>query len=369
MLLVKLQGGITVTKRTSTAKWSESKSCWRIDIQKDGIRKSFYSSKAGRAGQREANAKADAWLESNVETTAIRANQALDEFLELKVQSVSRSQYLKLESISRLYVRPVIGKKKMDRVTFDDLQTIIDIAISKKLSAKTVSNIRSVISQFMRFCRRKKYTILTTDDLDVTAAGRKQTKRILQPESIVKLFGSNLVRLRGKWVYDTYVNTFRFLVVTGLRPGELIGLKWEDIGHNVIRLQRAVNIHGEITRGKNENAVRSVPLTKIANKILSDQYNQTGMRNGFVFGVSSESTLRHRWKSYCTSNEIPYCSLYELRHTFVSLVSSIPEGQLKQIVGHSKNMDTFGVYGHAVDGQLENTSIQIDQIFSGILNK
>lgn len=45
-------------RRTNTATWNGKR--WRIDVQKDGARKSFYSSKPGRTGQREANAKADA---------------------------------------------------------------------------------------------------------------------------------------------------------------------------------------------------------------------------------------------------------------------------------------------------------------------
>ena len=51
--------------------------------------------------------------------------------------------------------------------------------------------------------------------------------------------------------------------------------------------------------------------------------------------------------------------LYSLRHTYVSIVSAqsmISEGNLKQILGHSKSMDTFGVYGHRVDNELENTA-------------
>ena len=51
-------------KRTNTAKWNGTR--WRIDVQKDGIRKSFYSSKKGRNGQREANKKADEWLEEDL---------------------------------------------------------------------------------------------------------------------------------------------------------------------------------------------------------------------------------------------------------------------------------------------------------------
>ena len=40
-------------RRTNTAAWNGKR--WRIDVQKDGTRKSFYSSKPGRTGQREAN--------------------------------------------------------------------------------------------------------------------------------------------------------------------------------------------------------------------------------------------------------------------------------------------------------------------------
>ena len=358
-----------MTKRTSSAKWIKARGFWRIDVQKDGIRKSFYSNQPGRAGQREANAKADAWLEFGTQGRSIRCKQAVEEFLELKQEIVGRSQYEQLETLSRLYILPVIGKKKMEKVTFDDLQSIIDRAVSLKYSAKYISNIKSCLSQFMRFCRRKRYTTLTTDDLDTSAAVRKGTKTILQPESIIALFGVNTMIYRGKRVYDDYINAYRFLVVTGLRPGELIGLKWEDIHGNVIYLQRAVNKLGEETRGKNDNAIRPVPLTAISKQILQDQYNQTGQTTGYIFNVSREATLGRRWKKFCESNNIPYCTLYELRHTFVSMVSSIPEGQLKQIVGHSKSMDTFGVYGHAVDGQLENTAKQIDQIFLGILQK
>lgn len=51
-------------KRTNTARWTGK--MWRIDVQQDGKRKSFYSSRPGRTGQREANAKADAWLDDGI---------------------------------------------------------------------------------------------------------------------------------------------------------------------------------------------------------------------------------------------------------------------------------------------------------------
>ena len=53
-------------KRTNTAFWVEKESRWCIAVQKNGTRKRFYSSTPGRTGQREANAKADAWLDDSI---------------------------------------------------------------------------------------------------------------------------------------------------------------------------------------------------------------------------------------------------------------------------------------------------------------
>ncbi len=51
------------------------------------------------------------------------------------------------------------------------------------------------------------------------------------------------------------------------------------------------------------------------------------------------------------------------RHTFVSVVKSLPEGLLKQVVGHSASMDTFGVYSHDVEGDLEEVAEKIQSFF------
>ena len=47
-----------MAKRTNTAVWLEKHERWQINVQKDGIRKTFTSSIPGRNGQREANRKA-----------------------------------------------------------------------------------------------------------------------------------------------------------------------------------------------------------------------------------------------------------------------------------------------------------------------
>lgn len=57
-----------------------------------------------------------------------------------------------------------------------------------------------------------------------------------------------------------------------------------------------------------------------------------------------------------------------MRHTFISIVKNLPEGSVKGIVGHSKNMDTFGIYGHKFHGDDQKTANLIEDIFANILN-
>lgn len=49
-------------------------------------------------------------------------------------------------------------------------------------------------------------------------------------------------------------------------------------------------------------------------------------------------------------------SAYELRHTFVSVIKTLPAGEVKQLVGHSHSMDTFGIYSHKINGEDTKTA-------------
>ena len=61
-------------------------------------------------------------------------------------------------------------------------------------------------------------------------------------------------------------------------------------------------------------------------------------------------------------------TVYELRHTFVSITASVlTEGEIKNLVGHSENMDTYGVYAHLVDGDLARSAETIDSRFNELL--
>lgn len=355
-------------KRTNTAKWEDKYKRWKINVQKEGIRKSFYSSTPGRNGQREANKKADAWLDDDIVDQTVKVSKLYQEFLEDVKINGSKSNYVKLEGLGRNWIVPTIGNKRIANLTEHDIQTVISKAYSKTMkSKKSLMNLRGAMTKFIRYCRKRKVTKLIPIDIEIPKNARVEEKRILQPDGLQKLFSCDTVLMRGKRVYDEFVNAYRFEVLTGLRPGEVIGLEWEDIRENTAYIRRSVNVYKEVTQGKNQNAVRHFVLTPQALDVLESQRKQHPDAEGSIFNIKSLSSYSKRWKRFCESNDIDYVALYEMRHTFVSIAKNLTEGQVKTIVGHSKNMDTFGIYGHEVDGELEETAGKLSELFNDVL--
>lgn len=84
--------------------------------------------------------------------------------------------------------------------------------------------------------------------------------------------------------------------------------------------------------------------------------------------METERRYYKRWKVFCAANGLEPVSLYELRHTFVSVVKTLPEGEIKPLVGHSQDMDTFGQYSHVLTGDAENTARAVNAAFVKLLH-
>ncbi len=56
-----------------------------------------------------------------------------------------------------------------------------------------------------------------------------------------------------------------------------------------------------------------------------------------------------------------------MRHTFVSINDEMPTGLKKQVVGHSRSMDTEGIYGHKKAGDMRRAAEYSDAAFAKIL--
>ncbi len=354
--------------RINTAVWNETEKRWRISVQKDGIRRKFSSANPTRKGQEEANAKADAWLKGMASSTYPRPRDLHPEFLEMLKSRGGKGYWSKEEYNWNTFIAPAIGHKKFDHIVEQDLQDIIDRAYKGGKSKGTLKGLKATISSFFKYARRKGACTLFPEGLSLPKGARYQQKNILQPSALVVLLNVDTTTLRNKTVFDPYIYAYRFEVLTGMRPGEVIGLQHKHIHGKKVTLRRSINKFKEETSGKNENAIRDFVLSDFAHEVLQQQTELLPPESpeSSVFDITCLATYEKRWRAYREANNLGNITLYELRHTFVSITKSLPEAQVKALVGHSKAMDTFGIYGHEVEGENEKIAENVNSVFAEV---
>lgn len=347
--------------RKGEAYWVEKRQRWQICVQSDGERRTFVDSTPGKKGKIAAEKKADHWLEHRLVGEGTRCEILLDRFAEHKKAVTSAVNYRQIDYHVRLYIKPVIGKKKISRLTENDLQAVIDRAYASGLARKTLTSIRATISAFVKYCRKEKATTLYPESIEIPKGAKRSKKHIAQPNDLKLLFAKDQTTFYGKVVPERCIHAYRFSVITGLRFGELLGLKWADVEGDMLQIRRSINDGGDITDGKNENAQRTISVKGLARVELDAQRAQLaaeGIISEYIFPDKSadhfkQKHFRDLWYRYCEYNGISKITPYELRHTYVSVNDEMPDGLKRQAMGHSKSMDTNGVYGHQKVGDLD----------------
>lgn len=349
-----------INKRVNTAKWNENKKYWQINVQKNGKRKSFYSSKKGRTGQRECNTKADNWLNEDLIGENTKASELYEKYIEEKALNVGRSRLDNIKSMFNAYILKMIGNRKVISLSEQDLQDILNEQFKNGNSHARIRETKIVIQDFIKFARKNNITNLYPENLYVNKKAPKPKRGALTKEDIETLFTSDKTIAYGKPKKDIYINYYRFMLLTGLRRGELLGLKWSDVKLPIIEIKRSKNAYNELTKGKTDNAKRFVPLNDKAIEIL----NEMDKKSKFIFPINRPQTLTDKFKIYAEYNNLKCSKLHELRHTFISYTdNALPLNTLKSIVGHSEKMRTVDTYGHIVNEEIEKARIILNDLF------
>lgn len=357
--------------------WNEKENRWTLRIQRDGIVRKFTSVKNGAAGKRDVLRRAREW-ESGKPTEAVTVEKLWLLFLARIVDRRGKGEsYSQNEMYGRLHVIPALGKRKIDKLTMDDWQAVISSAKprgkqradgtvyfqAERLSKKSLMNLRSAIMMFIKYAVERGYMDPLRGELYIPESAPTVGKDILQPEHIKRLFEQS-----DEW----YADALRFEVVTGIRPGEVFGIKIDDYKDGHLQICRARNYRGKETKGKNKNAVREITLHSIAREIIERQIEKAkvkALETEYIFcnWIGEPGTQKgayQAWRRLAAERCLPGTP-YGLRHTFISMVKNdLPEQMIKAIVGHSASMDTFGVYGHEVDGEKEQAAKILDLTFA-----
>ena len=169
-----------------------------------------------------------------------------------------------------------------------------------------------------------------------------------------------------------YRDYFQFALLTEVRTGEALGLRFEDfdLGREVILIRRALTC-GQIVTTKTKAGERELPLLRQVWEIYHRR--QLGNEGGspwffysFRKGIFSRSKLRQVWNDLLKAFEIRPRPLYATRHTWASLALAAGENPLwvAQTMGHFKPDQLFLKYGSHVEG-VEKDGKKVGELIVG----
>lgn len=350
-------------KRLPVPKWDAKNEKWVLTVQKDGVRKQFVSRKKS-TGKKDVTERAAAWFDRQDAGQKTSRKLAdvwalfLDDYLR---RNGENEQIIQLRSLGRVFILPELGGRPIGKLSIEDFQAVINNAKPQKgrrpLSRKYLNNLKGAMITFNRWAIARDYMEKSlAGQLYVPADAQTKGRQILQIEDIERLFSRRV----GLW----YERALLLEVLTGLRPGEVLGLRVDDYKDGCLYIRRALNARGRITEGKNKNAIRCLKLPPEAEALVLEQLETIRQlvaytREKWLFcnsigGTPSQVQLRRCWARLVAAHDLPEGTTpYSLRHTFFTHTEAhLPDRLIKSVFGHSSATDSHKLYGeHALDGE------------------
>lgn len=350
--------------------WSEKRQRWTLTVYEDRkCVKTFTSTKKGKAGYNECLSKRSAWLGGARDHLVTTVNSQWDRFLEDAAQRYQPEGVKRLDCDYRNYIKPALGTRKLTSVTANDWQGCLNNARKRDgtlLSEKSVKTIRNTLAEFLKYCKKDGLDVPSSDDLYIPKTVKPIKEKVILTEEHMAAFFDDSQPFANQY----YVPYWRFALATGLRPGEILGLRYEDYDGTFCTVKRSINTHKNIRPGgKTKNAARKIALSELAKAAIEKQIAQTAdLHSEYIFcrpdgGIASSAKINLRFKKVCKTIGAPEdISLYGCRHTFISYASRmLSESVLKSLVGHSVAMPTLATYQHTTDQMLKDAAKALDK--------
>lgn len=293
----------------------------------------------------------------------------MDEYMLFSIREQTWKSY---ESVIRLHIIPNLGNKKVSSLTVSTVQKFYNKLLSEGKSGSLVRDAHLILHQAMGVAVKENLIAKNP------TSGTKIPKVEYKPKNILNEIQLEMFMEAIK-EDELWYDFFYTEITTGLRKGELCGLKWCDFNEttgqlNVVRTV-TTNKGGGLKTGetKTEKGTRTIYLPPSTVKLLSERRNKVSSEWIFPnFYDNSKpinpSTAYLKLKSILKNAGLPSIRFHDLRHTFAThaLSNGVDARTLSGILGHTNASFTLDTYTHVTNDMQKNASAIVGRFMKDI---
>jgi integrase len=280
----------------------------------------------------------------------------------------------------RVHAIPALGKLQLEKVTPQHIQRLYADVAANGREAGTIVQVHAVLHK--AFKQALLWGLVPRNPVEAVTRPkpRHEEMKVLTPDQAIKLIEA----ARGNRLEALFV----LAVTTGMRQGELLGLRWSavDLEKGTIQvqvgLQRTKDGY-ELVPPKTKKSRRLVMLTEPAREALKrHRTNQTAERLlageawknelDLVFtnqsGGPLESTylLRRCFRPLLKKAGLPEVRFHDLRHTAATLLMSLGVHQkvVSEMLGHSTVLITQDLYSHVTPAMQQQAVTALETLLN-----
>jgi integrase len=293
----------------------------------------------------------------------LTVGEYLDSWLSDSVRGTVRpSTFERHEGIIRLHIKPSLGRVWLKKLTPAHVRGLHREKLDAGLAPATVGKIHSTLHKALS--QAVSDGIVPRNAADVKAP--RPTPEEMRPlsETEVRAF-LDLARESG----DRFEALYVLAITTGLRRGELLGLRWDDVSmeRSTLRVGRAlVREGGRHTLGetKTRRGRRQINLTPRTVSTLKAHHKKqqeekiklTGLYkdHGLIFAtrvgtpINPENLVNRSFKPLLERASLPEIRFHDLRHTCATLLlgRGVHPKLVQELLGHATIAMTLDTYSH-----------------------
>ena len=293
----------------------------------------------------------------------LKYEEWLDIWMEKERFFIKESTYATYTNIIENHLKPVLGKKKINNITNEDLQNFIILKLStskknleKGLALKTVKDMTVLIKNTLKTATQNKLIPFQNFQCKFPSSFSKSDLKTFSVEEQKILFKYLINNQNSKNL------GILLCLQTGLRLGEICGLQWQDINLEKSTLTICRTLQKIYIKEKNKSyskTIISTPKTKTSNRIIPLNIDFINLikpfqqnKNNYFITNSTNYLKPHCYRYYYQKLlhflNLPKLRFHSLRHTFATqaIELGIDCKTISEILGHANMNTTLNLYVH-----------------------